>query len=180
MSCFGKSPILNFKIGLVLAPKESCTWFLRISKLTSTKHKNTLLRLIHGEFYTKEKLHRFGLIENNTCPRCDQIETLNHKFFNCDYTSRIWENFSRKALSLTTDPRTPIDGIKKLLGIFKEANTSYISLAAEILLRISYLDDNQTYLILPKKIVEHSIKSIASRERNRQIKEELYSLLDTE
>ena len=180
LSCFGKSPILNFKIGLVLEPKESCTWFLRISKLTSTKHKNTLLRLIHGEFYTKEKLHRFGLIDNNTCPRCDQIETLNHKFFNCDYTSRIWENFSRKALSLTTDPRTPIDGIKKLLGIFKEANTSYISLAAEILLRISYLDDNQTYLILPKKIVEHSIKSIASRERNRQIKEELYSLLDTE
>ena len=53
--------------------------------------KSTLLRVAHGDIYTKDKLHRFGLIDSNKCPRCDSQVTLEHKFITCEYAARIWQ-----------------------------------------------------------------------------------------
>ena len=74
-----KTPITQFKIGLNLSPKDSLTWCLRIRGLTSTTHKNSLLKVAHGDVYTQEKLHRFGLADSFKCPIFDEIETLQHK-----------------------------------------------------------------------------------------------------
>ena len=69
---------------------EALNWGSRLNKLTSIKHRNILLRVAHGEFYTKLKLQRFNLIDNSSCPRCGHIEDLRHKFVECAYVKRIW------------------------------------------------------------------------------------------
>ncbi|XP_058759510.1 uncharacterized protein LOC131632800 [Vicia villosa] len=38
----------------------------------------------------KERLHRFGLLSNNKCVFCNEIETLNHLLFECRITRVIW------------------------------------------------------------------------------------------
>ena len=74
-----KDPICIFKGGLINTPIETINWSNKLSKLTCTRHKNVLLRVSHREFYTKEKLHRYRLIDSPICPRCDQIENYVHK-----------------------------------------------------------------------------------------------------
>ena len=80
-----KVAIGNFKIGMVLENSEALTWGLRLARVNSTRHKNIILRVAHGEIYTKEKLHRFGLTDSPVCPRCQETETLEHKFIQCNY-----------------------------------------------------------------------------------------------
>ena len=83
-------PIKDFKLGTTMTVSEALNWGSRLNKLTSTKHRNILLRVAHGEFYTKLKLQRFNLIDNSSCPRCGHIEDLRHKFVECAYVKRIW------------------------------------------------------------------------------------------
>lgn len=39
---------------------------------------------------TKERLKRFGIIENDTCYFCPKSETLNHIMFHCPGLKHIW------------------------------------------------------------------------------------------
>ena len=48
--------------------------FKPLKRLKCTRQNNTYLIIYHGDVYTKEKLHRFGLIDTNNCPRCDVAE----------------------------------------------------------------------------------------------------------
>ena len=64
----------------------------------------------------------------------------------------------------------------RLLGIFKDADLAYITLAAEIILRISYIDESQNFLLHPKNIIAHSLRALVVKEGNEEIKDALYSL----
>ena len=171
-------PLINsFKLGLYMTDLESKTWSLRLSKLTSTRHKDTLLKAAHGDVYTKAKLHRFGLIDSSTCPRCDEIEDLSHKILSCGYASRIWDNFLQLGNRLTGSVLPNTDRFNLITGNFRMANLSYLTLAAEIIQRLLYLKDTETFLIRPKIFVENCAKAILSKETNLEIKETLYSAL---
>ena len=175
---FTKSVITEFKIGLTLNRATSESWSYRLSKLTSARHRNALLKCVHGEVYTKEKLHRFGLIDSNQCPRCNQIDTLRHKIFECVYTKKIWEEFFKydDKLTGTNLINEPIEN--KVFGALRQANIQYMTLAAEIIQRILYLKDDQNFLIRPINLVQQSIKTCARKERDMNLKEEFYSLLN--
>ncbi|CAL5187192.1 unnamed protein product [Lathyrus oleraceus] len=45
----------------------------------------------HNRLTTKERLHRFGLLDNNQCNFCLQMETINHFFFSCPRLRSIWK-----------------------------------------------------------------------------------------
>ena len=75
-----QAPISSFKIGVETNAATTLTWSLRLSKVTSTKHKSIMLRVAHGDIYTQEKLFRYGMAQGPDCPRCGEIETLKHKF----------------------------------------------------------------------------------------------------
>ena len=174
---YHKPQINSFKLGLYMTDLESKTWSLRLSKLTSTRHKDTLLKAAHGDVYTKAKLHRFGLIDSSTCPRCDEIEDLSHKILSCGYASRIWDNFLQLGNRLTGSVLPNTDRLNLIMGNFRMANLSYLTLAAEIIQRLLYLKDTETFLIRPKIFVENCAKAILSKETNLEIKETLYSAL---
>ena len=171
LSIAGIKPIEDFKIGIKPTPAETLNWCYKIGKLSSTKHKSLILRIAHGEIYTKEKLHRFNLIDSNICPRCDEIETLNHKFINCDYVRRIWSSASRFQLGLLGSTPNTQNEIALALGCFNNSTQAYLTLAVEILQRISYLKDNQQYLIHPTQLVKQCIRSIQIKERDKNLKD---------
>ena len=64
--------ITTYKIGMDLTERAALSWGYIISKLTSVRHKATLLKVEHGDIYTKDKLQRYGLINESTCPRCNE------------------------------------------------------------------------------------------------------------
>ena len=171
-------PITSYKLGTNLTGTEALSWGYKLSKLTSIKHRNILLRVAHGEFYTKARLQRFNLIDDNSCPRCGETETLAHKFIECEYVKRIWQKVYSLSNQLLGLNQLHIENFKGITGAFNESTLTSLTINAEILLRLSYLKDDQTYLIHPKTFVANCLKCILLNEGRREIKEEVKTLLE--
>ena len=161
-----------------LSNSESLTWCHRISKLTSTGHKNTILRIAHGEIYTREKLFRFGLEDNDKCPRCDETETLKHKIMDCAYVTRIWDQVDiiSERLGNQVDPNT--DRRAKVQGAGNGDNLTTLTLRAEIMKIILYLKPDQNYLVHPRQLVINCVKSLIIKEGKREIIESFIEALN--
>ena len=53
----------------------------------------TLWQACHGKLPTKERLCRFGFIQEDICSLClEYVETIEHVFFQCRNTGRIWKD----------------------------------------------------------------------------------------
>jgi hypothetical protein len=72
-----------------------------IAKIRSVRLKNNILRILNGDVFSKERMFRFGMITEDKCDRCGQIETRDHLLFNCEGTKKMWTFFAsiyKKAL----------------------------------------------------------------------------------
>ena len=71
--------------------QEDLTWFCKkLGQIKCTRLRNLALRVIHGDIYTKKKLHEKGLIDEDVCDKCGQQETLDHLLYECWYSGRVW------------------------------------------------------------------------------------------
>ena len=173
-----KTPLTVFKIGYNLSSIESTSWGLKLTKLSSTRHKNVLLRVAHGEIYTKERLNRFGLTNDPLCPRCQAIETLQHKFIECSYVRKIWDIVINYTEHLTIDNLRLEPLSKIILGSHLNSNSSLLTINAEIIQRILSLRDDANYLLHPKIIVKQTLLHLLRREKRTQIKTDLESIIN--
>ena len=173
-----KSPRLELKLGSNLTPLEGGNWGLRISKLTSTRHKNIILRVAHGDIYTKERLARYGLNNDPSCPRCQAIETLQHKFIECPYVKKIWETVFGFTKELTIDDLSNEPLNKSILSCNLNSDITSMTINAEILQRILSLKDNNNYTLHPKFFVKLAISHLTKREKQANIKTNLNFILN--
>ena len=173
-----KKPIQEFKLGIRLSPAESINWGNRLNKLTSTRHKNTLLRAVHGEIYTGEKLLRFNLTDTDKCPRCDEIESLTHKILTCTYVEKIWDIAIPLLRRLDTNSEPNPDRLKLITATSVGSSQTSITLVAEIFQNILYLKSEQEYLLHPKYFVKRAIKNLSIKEGNKKIKKRFIELME--
>jgi hypothetical protein len=166
-----KPLLVNFKVGLDLNARQSVNWLYRLSKLTSVQHQYTLLRIAHGEIYTQERLVKFGLTNEISCPRCDCVEDLEHKILRCDYVERIW-NY---ALNLT-GANLGEDRLELVMGI--HLKDPLLCLHAELMKRIISLPRENEYLVHPRHFVTRAIRNLVGKERDSSIKNGLKDLLE--
>ena len=170
-------PLQIFKIGMDLSVSETLSWGLQVSKLTSTRHKNTLLRVAHGDIYTRERLFRFGMTPDPSCPRCGMLETLQHRYIECDYVKRIWRLAKVASQAVTSgNPANELD-TQAALGAYLDSNLAILTFNAELLDRINILKEDN-YLLLPKVIVKNALNSLIKREKKQQLKTSLKSILE--
>ena len=112
------------------------------------------------------------MIDNDQCPRCGEAETLVHKFIECDYAKRIWHRVNSLSNQLSNE------AYKAILGCNVEATLTNLTLNAEVLTRLSYLKDDQNYLVHPKTFVNNCLRTIATHESNEKIRGEIKNLLE--
>ena len=71
----------------------------------------------------------------------------------------------------------PLQDVSKLiLGMNQESTPTSITLCAEILLRITYLKDDQNYLFHPKTVVHQVLTNLKTKDK--KWREEFAALLD--
>ena len=128
--------------------------------------------------YTKERLTRFGIIDDPSCPRCQAIETLQHKFIECPYVEKIWDVVIRYTEHLTIDNQALEPRNKLILGSNLNSNSSLLTINAEILQRILSLKDEANYLVHPKVLVKQALTHLLRREKRTQIKTDLESIFN--
>ena len=172
-----REPICIFKGGLINNPTETLTWSYKLSKLACTRHKNVLLRVAHREFYTKEKLTRYRLIDSPICARCDQVEDYDHKIFNCTYANKIWQEAFRLTDGID-GPGANQDTLSKIIGTSLNSNVASLTIHAEILNRIMCLRDDANHLLRPKVFVKLAVQHLVKREKSEELKRRLRDLLE--
>ena len=156
-------PLCTYKIGAILSPIENSNWTFKLGKLTSTRHKNLLLRVAHGDWYSKERLFRFGLADDPLCESCGQIETISHKALKCQVKFNIWKSLARQE---NIDLDSLAEPMEFVLGMHKHENLASIVVHAELLSMILY----KTPELPPERIIElvkNKLKRVDIKLRNK-------------
>ena len=171
-------PICVYKVGLILTPGENLNWTNALRKVKSVRHKSILLRVSHGDIYSKERLTRFGLTDSPLCPRCGDIETTSHKLIECNYVARIWDSALQITNKLKVINPNNVDRVQAIMGATMNTDPLILSIHAELLLRILRIKEDANYLIRPKVIVKLAIELVARNEKSDEIKRRLLALLE--
>lgn len=116
-----KSQTLIVKTKLIEGSEEDMKYlYNNLIKLTSIKHKEILLRFLHGDIFSRDRLMKFGLIDNFECERCHERETIRHMFFECKLVRKIWKKFSKISDITINSIEDIFDGGKNDLKICAE------------------------------------------------------------
>jgi len=84
-------PCVITKLGLLLNTTEAKVFWDKLNKIRNTKTKNDLLRLIHGDIRTNDRLCRQGRVDSPYCDHCGLFDDLDHKLFECSRMTKFWE-----------------------------------------------------------------------------------------
>jgi len=84
---------VNNKLGIQNYDEENISKFRTNCK--NSKLRNIYFRLIHNDFYTRVRMKKFGMTNNEDCPRCGEIETSEHLLWNCAHVKNIWSLFNQ-------------------------------------------------------------------------------------
>jgi hypothetical protein len=160
-------PICIFKCGLILTPTETLNYMNRVRKLTSVAHKNTILRALHGDIFTNERLYRFKLRQDPNCDRCGLTDTLDHRLSQCRKVKGLI-----RELCIVTDrlgnstTRANSDQLERLFARYTDLDIVTLSLHAEALKLIAGKGDIEN----PKLTIKRLIDKIFILEKQESIK----------
>ena len=150
-------PICVFKNGLLLNPSECRRWLNCLGSLRSTSHKNAILRYVHGDIYSQERLFRFGLVDTPNCETCGQLETINHKIYECNYAASRWQSLAE----LTGININNID-LDFVMGAYESCSKTVLTIHAELIGRL--IRSTRPLFASPTEYVKMMIETLARKE----------------
>ena len=113
--------------------KDQTSLGYKISKMSNVKLKSILLRTLHGDIYSGDRLKRFGMIEDDKCIRCGQIETRIHLIHECNYVKSLWAKLGQ----ITNIPYTSINTI---LGVHDLHDVLTLAIHSDVIRRLLSID----------------------------------------
>ena len=121
----------------------------RIAKMANTKLQTIALRSIHGDIYSKYRMKKFGMVEQDNCERCGKSETIEHHLLECDYVKSIWSLTSK----LTSIPTLDLNTV---LGYHDYHDITTLTVHCEIIRRLLAIER-------PTQNPHKMIKSVITR-----------------
>jgi exonuclease III len=80
-----KLAIDNFDIDSITETRQN---------VNNVKLRNVFFRLINKDFFTKDRMLRFKMVDNSSCERCGLDETTKHLLWDCRDTRMMWESYN--------------------------------------------------------------------------------------
>ena len=153
--------ICLYKIGLALNPGEVLSWTSKVRKLTSTRHKNILLRVAHGDIFSNSRLHKFRLRDNPGCANCDEaVESIKHRITECPKAQETWLKVNESKIALGLTPLSDFT-IENLLGTKDRVSSIELALNAEIIHRLTSKGEGYC----PNQVVKASLQLLSYAEK---------------
>jgi len=59
----------------------------------ATSQRIFKFRLLHLDIFTKERMYKFKMTQNDKCDICGEVETVKHAIWECSRAKRVWELF---------------------------------------------------------------------------------------
>jgi hypothetical protein len=85
-------PNFNEKLGTINYKIEYINKFRHQCKNVKLRH--IYFRLIMGDFFTKERMFKYKMVNDNRCVRCGGVETFIHLLWECGIARIIWQGFN--------------------------------------------------------------------------------------
>ena len=146
--------ICIYKIGLIMDPGEVKSWTGRLKKLTSTRHKNILLRVAHGDIFSNSRLARFGLRQDAGCSNCQEpAESIVHKIKDCPKARTSWLELEKAKRELGLANLSDLS-IENLLGAKDKVNKIELALQAELIHKLTSRNDSYCPIALVRMVVK--------------------------
>ena len=82
----------DLKLGIINYNKEFIGKFRKQCKNVKLRH--IYFRLISKDFFTREKMFKYKMIDNNKCKRCGEVESYKHLLWECREASNIWRVYN--------------------------------------------------------------------------------------
>ena len=60
----------------------------------NTKLRHIFFKVISGDIFSKERMCKFGMVDNNRCERCEGVESSKHLLWECLESRKIWALFN--------------------------------------------------------------------------------------
>ena len=153
--------ICIYKIGMILDPGEVGAWTNRLRNLTSTRHRNILLRTAHGDIFSNSRLFRFGLKDNPGCSNCPEaFETIMHRLCDCPKAVEAWNKLEEAKTVVGLDNLSD-RSINSILGAKGRPNKIELALNAELILKLTTRGEGYD----PQQTVRSVIQLIGNSEK---------------
>ena len=85
------------KLGIEGFDKTSILKFRMRCKNTKLRH--IFFKVISGDIFSKERMCKFGMVDNNRCERCEGVESSKHLLWECSESRKIWSLFNEWKVS---------------------------------------------------------------------------------
>jgi hypothetical protein len=109
-----KLSVQNFDCSTIVSFRRQCK---------NAKFRSLFFRLIHNDFFTRERMKRRKMVEDDRCIRCGQIETSKHLLIDCIHARKIWSFFN----ILMTKSNSTQDIVGEYSDIFKTGQSASIT-----------------------------------------------------
>ena len=95
------------RIGVDIYDKKQILLLRR--QCQNIKLRHIYFRLLARDFYTKERMFKFGMCDNDKCNRCGLKETFGHLLWDCFESRKVWESFNNYLTSMNlTEGKTEV------------------------------------------------------------------------
>ena len=149
-----------FKLGPILTPGELLAWTKKLKKLSSTRHRNILLRAMHGDIFSNSRLLKFGLRNSASCANCgEQVETIQHRLMECPQARTSWEILEQTKQRLNLNVLTNLT-IENVIGTKDDVSKLELALQAELILKLSTKSDGYN----PRQMVRNAVLMVCNSE----------------
>jgi hypothetical protein len=64
------------------------------------KLRNIYFRLIHNDFFTRVRMKKYGMVNDDVCQRCGEVETMKHQIWECTQAKNIWQLYNELMVCL--------------------------------------------------------------------------------
>jgi hypothetical protein len=118
----------------------------------NAKLRNIYFRLINRDFFTYSRMKKYKMVETDKCPRCGQIETINHLLWECDSAKHIWSLYNKFIANLVSAKE---EQILSYNDIYKIGHKSITYLKVTIVQEL-------IQMVRPKNWNEDNVKSVYS------------------
>ncbi len=81
-----KLSVDNFEPSMITSFRANCK---------NIKFRSIFFRLIHNDFFTRERMKKFGMVNGEECVRCGQVENSKHLLWECQHVKKIWSIFNK-------------------------------------------------------------------------------------
>ena len=69
----------------------------------STSQRIFKFRLLHLDIFSRQRMFKFKMIDNDKCEVCGEVETIKHAIWECTRAKQVWDLFKNMMQTLDTE-----------------------------------------------------------------------------